>query len=137
MSRKNTEVITYLEIVEDQRRAAFKISRIFPATNLSADIGSMLQRTILNVRCPEVSCIYWWNPDIITVKQYQFRNRNRPEVDIRALVPVQRDPLEIKVDGRPQNVCRPGAIILFGFSEPVGILQKSRSAQGRRICVVE
>jgi len=42
-------------------------------------------------------------------------------VDIRVLIPVQRDPLEIEVDGWPQDVCRQGAIILFGLSEPVSI----------------
>ena len=69
---KKTNVITCLEIVEDQSRPAFEIRRILPAANLPAHIGSVFQCTVLNVRGPVVSGPYGGEPDIPTVKRYQF-----------------------------------------------------------------
>ena len=41
---------------------------------------------------------------------------------LRALIPVHGDPLEVEVDGRPEVVSYPSAIVLFRFYEPFSIL---------------
>ena len=57
-------------------------------------------------------------------------------VDVRALIPMHRDPLEVEVDGRPQDVCHPSTIVLFRFAEPFSILYKDSSASWRPVCMV-
>ena len=50
--------------------------------------------------------------------------------DIRAFVPVRRDPLEIEIDRRPEDVGDPGAIILPRSKEPLGIFEHYYCAKG-------
>jgi hypothetical protein len=52
----------------------------------------------------------------------------------RALVPVRRNPLKVKVDDGPQDVGHPSAILLFGFYQPLRIFEQDRDAEGRAIC---
>jgi hypothetical protein len=52
----------------------------------------------------------------------------------RALVPMGRDPLEVEVNDRPQDVSDPCAIVLFGLNQPLRILEKDIRAEGRAIC---
>jgi hypothetical protein len=47
--------------------------------------------------------------------------RNAP--DVRALIPIPRDPLEVEVDGRPENVGDPCTVILLWSKKPIGILK--------------
>jgi len=54
--------------------------------------------------------------------------------NLRALIPVQRDPLKVKIDGRPEHIGNPGAIVLFGFKEPLSILNQYRRTERRPIC---
>jgi hypothetical protein len=44
--------------------------------------------------------------------------------DIRALVPVLGDPLEVEVDGRPEDIGDPGAIMLLRLKKPLSILDQ-------------
>ena len=56
--------------------------------------------------------------------------------DIRALIPMQQDPLEVGVDSRPQDVSNPSAVVLLRFGEPLSKLYEDHSARRRRICTV-
>lgn len=42
-------------------------------------------------------------------------------IGLRALVPVQSDPLKIEVDFWPEYVGDPCPVVLLGFDEPFGI----------------
>jgi len=53
--------------------------------------------------------------------------------NLRALIPVQRDPLKVKIDGRPEHIGDPCAIVLFGFKEPLSILNQYRGTERRSI----
>ena len=44
--------------------------------------------------------------------------------DIRACVPVLTDPLEVEVDGRPEDVGNPCSIVLLRLKEPLSIFEK-------------
>jgi len=54
--------------------------------------------------------------------------------NLRALIRVQRDPRKVKIDGRPEHIGDPGAMVLFGFKEPLSILNQCRHTERRRIC---
>jgi hypothetical protein len=43
--------------------------------------------------------------------------------DIRACIPALTDPLEVEVDGRPEDVGDPCPIVLFRLKEPLGIFE--------------
>ena len=53
---------------------------------------------------------------------------------LRALIPVYSDPLEVEVNGRPEVVGHPGAVVLFGLDEPLSILDHHDGSKGRSIC---
>lgn len=57
--------------------------------------------------------------------------------DVRAFIPVQRDPLEVEVDGRPENVGDPRAILLLRLEEPLGILDQDQCTERGAIYRVE
>ncbi len=44
------------------------------------------------------------------------------------------DPLEIEIDDGPEDVGDPGAVVLFGLDQPLGILEEDISAERRAIC---
>src|ERR1700677_846946 len=60
--------------------------------------------------------------------------RRNGTVDIRALIPMQSDPLKIEVDSRPQDVRDPSTVVLFRFGEPISKLYENRSSRRRSIC---
>ena len=41
---------------------------------------------------------------------------------LRALIPVRRDPLQVEVDCRPEDIGDPSAVVLFRFEEPISVL---------------
>ena len=43
--------------------------------------------------------------------------------NIRAFVPVLTNPLEVEVDGRPEDVGDPCTIVLLRLKEPLGIFE--------------
>ena len=62
--------------------------------------------------------------------------RSRCERFLRALVPVGRDPLEVEVDGGPQDVSDPRAVVLFGQDQPLRILEKDIHTERRAVCAL-
>jgi hypothetical protein len=49
--------------------------------------------------------------------------------NIRAFVPVLRDPSEVEVDGRPEDIGDPGAIMLLRLKKPLSILDQDQRAE--------
>jgi hypothetical protein len=43
--------------------------------------------------------------------------------DIRAFVPVLTNPLEVEIDGRPEDVGDPCTVVLLRLKEPLGIFE--------------
>ena len=52
----------------------------------------------------------------------------------RALVPVGRDPLQVDVNGWPQDVGHPCPVVLFGLDQPLRIFDQDVGAEGGAIC---
>jgi len=51
--------------------------------------------------------------------------------NLRALIPVQRHPLEVEIYGRPEHIGHPSAVFLFRFKQPFRILdQDHRTERG-------
>ena len=48
--------------------------------------------------------------------------------NLRALIPVQRDPLEVEIYGKPEHIGHTSAVLLFRFKEPFSILDHCRTA---------
>jgi hypothetical protein len=40
---------------------------------------------------------------------------------LRALIPMQRDPLQVEVNCRPEDIGDPSAIVLFWFEKPISV----------------
>lgn len=94
-------VITFLEILEDHRCLGFKERRTLRASDLSTKAGSCPQSSVLQRSCPVRSCPNGRNPNIPTTREVDKEITGLKIVDIRALIPVQRYPLEVEVDGLP------------------------------------
>jgi hypothetical protein len=54
--------------------------------------------------------------------------------DIRAFVPVLTNPLEVEVDGRPEDVGDPGTIVLLRLKEPLGIFEHDQRTEWGAVC---
>ena len=52
----------------------------------------------------------------------------------RALIPVRGDPLQVDVDGWPQDVSYPCPVVLFGLDQPLRIFDQDVGAEGGAIC---
>ena len=53
--------------------------------------------------------------------------------NFRALIPVQRHPLEVKIYGRPEHISHPSAVFLFRFKQSFSILDQDRRTERRPI----
>jgi len=54
--------------------------------------------------------------------------------DIRAFVPVLTNPLEVEVDGRPEDVGDPCAVVLLWLKEPLSIFEKDYRTERGAVC---
>jgi hypothetical protein len=53
--------------------------------------------------------------------------------NIRAFVPVLRDPPEVEVDCRPEDIGDPGTIMLLRLKKPLSVLDQDQRAEGGTI----
>ena len=94
-------VITFLEILEDHRCLGFKERGTLRASDLSTKAGSCPQSSVLERSCPVRSSPNGRNPNIPTKKEVDKVIMELNIVYLRALIPMQRYPLEVEVDGLP------------------------------------
>jgi len=54
--------------------------------------------------------------------------------DIRACIPALANPLEVDVDGRPEDVGDPCTIVLLRLKEPLGIFEQDYRTERGSVC---
>jgi len=67
-----------------------------------------------------------------TCDGYRFKRASRDlqaVPNLRAFIPVLRNPLEVEVDGRPEDVGDPRAIVLLRLQKPLGIFYQNQCAK--------
>ena len=73
------------------------------------------------------------NPNQSNQKRGQPRH-DKTHFHSRALIPVGRDPLQVKIDDGPQDVGDPRAIISFRLDQPFGVFDQVGGAERRAVC---
>ncbi len=105
------------------------LDRTFVTTDGASEAGTAAECTVLqrcgpvgatpNRRPPEIPSGFDNKPQSISKE----RDLHVGAGFLRALVPVGRDPLEVEVDEGPQDVSDPRSVVLFGFGQPLRVLE--------------
>ena len=105
---------------------------MYPSVDRPSETSTVAQGTVLHRRSPVGAAPRRWPPDIPSVR-YSVKTSRKELKSLRALVPVQGDPLKIEVDFRPEYVGDPCPVVLLGFDEPFGVFDQDISAERRPI----
>ena len=134
IQRTRVSAGTCLHVCKNNRRLRLvSINHVDPSVNRTSETSTVAQSAILHRRGPIGAAPRRWPPDIPSARCSVRRSRNRELKDLRALVPVQSDPLKIEVDFRPEYVSDPCPVVLLGFDEPFGIFDQCIGAERRPI----